>query len=258
MNSTEIQKIHAYCRISTNEYKQSFERQEEVISRYLEEHYKDIPRETHKECISGVKEKRPFLEKIVNDLKPGDLFVVSDLDRIARSVFHLLTISKKIEENGAFLLVVNRPELNTATPSGKFMFTLLSAVAEFEHSIILQRAQEGLRAARLRGVKAGPSRRLKPRAILKIAEEMKNPSTVVAELARVHGVSAGTIYRYVHNDGTLTEKGFDVVREEYPNFKRETSAAGMKQPTRRHKKEDLSHLPKKAKKQKTPKTLSIS
>ncbi|EME25735.1 Transposon Tn917 resolvase [Galdieria sulphuraria] len=247
MNSIQkVQKICVYLRISTNEYKQSFERQEDIVNQYLDQHYPGVPRQYYRETISGVAEKRYLLEKIVNDLKPGDLFVASDLDRIARSVFHLMAVARTIEEKKAFLLIANKPEINTNTPMGKFVYITMSAIAELEHSIILQRSQEGLRLARMKGVKIGPKRKLPADTILQIAREMKNPSTVVSKLAKVNNVSPITIYRYVKSDGTLTEKGFDAVREKYKDYEREETESFSEFPkkVRRHTKEELGRREK--------------
>jgi DNA invertase Pin-like site-specific DNA recombinase len=106
------------------------------------------------EKVSGVV-KRPALERLLDELDAGDVLVVTKLDRLARSTLDLLRIIDRIEKEGAGFKSLGDPWADTTTPHGKLMLTILSGVAEFERSLILQRTQEGRARALADGVRFG-------------------------------------------------------------------------------------------------------
>jgi DNA invertase Pin-like site-specific DNA recombinase len=108
----------------------------------------------HSEKVSGVV-RRPELERVLDNLEAGDTLVVCKLDRLARSTFDLLRIIDRIEKEGAGFRSLGDPWADTKSPHGRLMLTVLSGVAEFERSLILQRTQEGRARAMADGVRFG-------------------------------------------------------------------------------------------------------
>ncbi|MBB5372386.1 recombinase family protein [Acidocella aromatica] len=102
------------------------------------------------ECASGDDRNRPVLAKLLRDIRRGDTLVVVRLDRLARSVNHLLSVIGQIEANGAHFRSLRDP-IDTSTPQGMFSLQVLGAVAQLERALISERTKAGLDAARSRG-----------------------------------------------------------------------------------------------------------
>lgn len=99
---------------------------------------------------SGASRARPVLAKLVHDIRPGDVLVVVRLDRLARSVSHLLDVIERLEERGAHFRSLRDP-IDTSTPQGMFSLQVLGAVAQLERALIAERTKAGMRAAKARG-----------------------------------------------------------------------------------------------------------
>lgn len=99
---------------------------------------------------SGASRARPVLAKLVHDIRPGDVLVVVRLDRLARSVSHLLDVIERLEERGAHFRSLRDP-IDTSTPQGIFSLQVLGAVAQLERALIAERTKAGMRAAKARG-----------------------------------------------------------------------------------------------------------
>ncbi len=95
------------------------------------------------EKISGAVRKRPKLEAMLEQLRQGDVVVVTKLDRLARSTAELLRITDALNEKNAGIQSLDEPWANTTTPAGKMIMTVFGGIAEFERSLILTRTQEG-------------------------------------------------------------------------------------------------------------------
>lgn len=108
----------------------------------------------YQEKASGVKEDRTELTSMLDYVREGDVLVVTKLDRIARSTKHLLEIADTLEKKGVQFLVLNI-NLDTSTPTGKLMLTMLGAIATFEREMMLERQIEGIREAKLKGLYKG-------------------------------------------------------------------------------------------------------
>jgi DNA invertase Pin-like site-specific DNA recombinase len=108
---------------------------------------------------SGKSLKRPELQTILAKLKPGDEIVVFKLDRIARSLADLLSVVERIHQSGAKLVSITE-FIDTTSAAGRVVFQILGAFAEFERSIIVERTEAGMAAARKRGVRFGRQRHL--------------------------------------------------------------------------------------------------
>lgn len=108
----------------------------------------------HQEHGSGASRARPVLAKLMHDIRPGDVLVVVRLDRLARSVSHLLDVIERLEEKGAHFRSLRDP-IDTSTPQGMFSLQVLGAVAQLERALIAERTKAGMRAAKARGRLAG-------------------------------------------------------------------------------------------------------
>lgn len=151
----------------------------------------------YEEKRSAIK-TRPELERALSSLQPGDVLVVYKLDRIARSLSHLLQVLERLDKAGAGLKSLTEP-VDTQTPSGMFMIQVLGAAAQFERSLIRERAIAGMVEAYRRGVRFGLPRKLSDEQV----EEMKEARECGlswAALGRMYGVCPMTAKRYVTND----------------------------------------------------------
>jgi DNA invertase Pin-like site-specific DNA recombinase len=141
--------------------------------------------------------KRPALEAAIDYVRDGDEFVVMKLDRLARSVADLLAIEARLGAKAVTLRVEGSP-IETATPTGRLMFQVLGAVAEFERSLMLERQKVGVAKAKAEGRYRGRA----PTAQAK-AEKMKEllvSGFGRSEIARQLGVSVASVYRIVPPD----------------------------------------------------------
>ena len=135
--------------------------------------------------------ERPELEAALGFVREGDVFVVTKLDRLARSVANLMEIVARLEAKGVTLRILNL-SLDTATPTGKLMLTLMGGVAEFERTMMLERQREGIAKAKAEGTYKGR----KPTARAKTAEvaEMKAAGKSVRAIAEALGISVGSVH----------------------------------------------------------------
>ena len=146
------------------------------------------------EKVSGVKADRPQLAKLLSSLSPGDILVVSCLDRLARSTFDLLNILKTTAAKEANFLSLAEPWANISTAVGKLMLTVLSGVAEFERDLINLRTSEGRGRAMKAGVKFGPKPKLSAHQLQEIRRR-REAGESCRFLARSYRVSPNTISR---------------------------------------------------------------
>jgi DNA invertase Pin-like site-specific DNA recombinase len=126
--------------------------------------------EIHQEHGSGASRARPVLARLIREIKPGEVLVVVRLDRLARSVSHLLEVIETLEARKAHFRSLRDP-IDTSTPQGIFSLQVLGAVAQLERSLISERTRAGIKAAKARGKKPGNPgmRERQPEAIRKIA-----------------------------------------------------------------------------------------
>ena len=100
--------------------------------------------------VSGAKKQRPGLDQMIRELRKGDVIVVWKLDRLGRSLKHLVELVEQLMEMGVGLQSLNDP-IDTTTAQGKLIFNIFASLAEFERNIISERTKAGLEAARARG-----------------------------------------------------------------------------------------------------------
>ena len=151
------------------------------------------------DTISGSKTARPGLDEALTYLREGDTMVVWKLDRLGRSLKHLIEIITQLnDEEKEFKSL--QESLDTSSPSGKLLFHLLGSLAEFERSLIRERTVAGLAAARARGRTGGRPRVLNKRNLAMAKSMLADPSCSVAEVSKTLGVSKATIYNYLRDE----------------------------------------------------------
>ncbi len=158
---------------------------------------------------SGKRDDRPGLEACLKALREGDTLYIWKLDRLGRDLKHLVTTVRSLSERGVGLSVLTGQGANidTTTSSGKLIFGIFAALAEFEGDLIRERTVAGLAAARARGRKGGRQFELTKNQIRLAQSAMANRDTHVADLCRELGISRATLYRYVSPDGDLRDHG---------------------------------------------------
>jgi len=151
------------------------------------------------DVASGTKSSRPQWDEARRYLRGGDMLVVTKLDRAGRSVRHLVELAADLAERGIGLRVLGQG-IDTTTPGGRLFFHMLSAMAEFEHDLLVERVNDGLAAARARG-RTGGRRPVLTEAKRKRAQELYDARELtVAEIAKTVGVSETTLYRRLGTD----------------------------------------------------------
>src|SRR5271156_54900 len=154
MNS---KRVAIYARVSTLNHGQSPEMQLRELREYCQRRGLEIAGEYVDEGVSGGKDSRPQLDKLMADAhrRYFDAVVVWKFDRFARSVSHLLRALESFQALGIEFVSLSE-SLDTSTPAGKMVFTILGAVAELERSLIVERIKSGMKNARAKGHNPGP------------------------------------------------------------------------------------------------------
>lgn len=151
------------------------------------------------EKVSSVATKRPKLEAALDYVREGDTFVVTKLDRLARSVADLVSIMARLNAKGVSLRILAM-NLDTSTPTGKLMVNLLGSIAEFERDLMLERQREGIAKAKAEGKYKGraPTARRKTADILRLKAEGKSGDAIAVEL----GVSRSSVFRILRENSS--------------------------------------------------------
>ena len=144
--------------------------------------------------------RRPIYEKVMTRLKRGDTLVVWDLDRAFRSVVDAVLMAEHLKARGVHLRIVNL-DVDTATPGGMLVYTVMSAFAEFERRMLSRRTREGLEAARRRGKQLGRPRKLTDRQLHTARKRLARGATLTA-IAEDYGVAAWTLSRALRRAAT--------------------------------------------------------
>lgn len=152
---------------------------------------------------SGKLASRPELDKaLLVAARAGDQLVITKLDRLGRSLEHLIALSTQLQTRGVDLVVLDQG-IDTSTAVGRMFFQILGAIAEFEHALMSERTRDGLDAARARGRTGGQKPKLTPRQA-KVAQDMydeRGPdghrAHTVQQIADEFGVARPTIYRHL-------------------------------------------------------------
>ncbi|RUO81005.1 recombinase [Idiomarina tyrosinivorans] len=145
---------------------------------------------------SGKNTERPELEACLKALRSGDTLVVWRLDRLGRSLGDLVKLVTTLEEQKIGFESLQE-KIETTSASGKLVFHVFAALAEFERNLISERTRAGLKAARARGRLGGRKPKLKQKDIREIKALLKDPNIPVSDIAKRFGVSRTTIYNRV-------------------------------------------------------------
>ena len=183
-----------YARISTKE--QSFDLQIDALRKAGCE-------KVYRETVSGATTERPVLDALLQDLRASDILIIWKLDRLGRSLRHLVDLAGILLEREIGLKSLNDP-IDTTTPQGRLSFNLFASLAEFERDLIRERTQAGLKAARARGRKGGRPKGLQPQAkrTACAAETLYLEQRLsVREIAMELGIAKSTLYKYLRHRG---------------------------------------------------------
>jgi DNA invertase Pin-like site-specific DNA recombinase len=146
------------------------------------------------ETASGLKADRPVLQRMVDEARPGDVIVIYSLSRIGRSIRHLLDLVQDLDTRKIGLKSLTET-IDTTTAQGRFVFTLFSALNQFEVELLRERTRAGLAAARARGRTSGRPRSLVGPKIEMARTLLAKGDMTMGEIARQLQVSPGTLYR---------------------------------------------------------------
>lgn len=151
------------------------------------------------EKASGAKKDRSGLERVREQLRKGDVLVVWRLDRLGRSLRHLIELMTELEGQGTGFQSVTEA-IDTTTPGGKLVFHIFGALAEFERNLIRERTKAGLEAARARGRKGGRRKKLGEKQRKLSVELYRSKKHPIDEICRTVGISKPTLYAYVREE----------------------------------------------------------
>jgi len=155
------------------------------------------------EVISGAATERPILAKLLDEVRPGDIVVVWKLDRLGRSLKHLVETVNLLLKQDVGIKSLNDP-IDTTTPQGRLVFNLFASLAEFERDVIRERTQAGLSAARARGRTGGRPKGLPQhaQATACAAETLYREGILSAQQIAEHlHISKSTLYAYLRHRG---------------------------------------------------------
>lgn len=176
-----------YARVST--IHQNLDMQEQELKKAgCEKIFTDV--------ISGAKADRPGLDEVLEFARKGDTVVVWKLDRLGRSIRHLIETVQMLQERKIGFKSVQE-NIDTTTSGGKLVFHIFSALAEFERDLIRERTHAGLEAARSRGRNGGRPKKLTGKKLKLFHDMRKNPEHSIGDICAAVGISKATYYRYV-------------------------------------------------------------
>lgn len=147
------------------------------------------------DTASGKNAKRPGLRRAIRRLRPGDSLVVWKLDRLGRSVRDLITLVSELQERGIHFRSLT-DSIDTSTPAGRFFFHVMSALAEMERELIVERTRAGLAAAREQG-RIGGRRRIMTTEVVERCRRMLENGATRQQVADIVGVGLKSIYKYL-------------------------------------------------------------
>ena len=178
--------IFGYARVSTEQ--QNLDRQLDMLQKYGVNYI-------YNEKMTGTKRNRPELEKLLERLTEGDTVVVESLSRLGRSTKDLIWLMETFNTKGVNLVSL-KESIDTNTSTGKLLFTLMSAIAQFERDVIADRTREGIASARARGRKGGRPKTNPEK--LKMAVKLYNSKQYsIKEIEEMTGIKKDTLYRAI-------------------------------------------------------------
>jgi DNA invertase Pin-like site-specific DNA recombinase len=176
-----------YARVSTHE--QTLDLQQDALKKAgCEKVFSDT--------VTGAQLERNGLKEALQFMRAGDILVVWKLDRLGRSLRHLIDTVRQLEDEGKeFQSITER--IDTTTPGGKLIFHIFGALAEFERDLIRERTLAGLASARTRGKVGGRPRRLSMKQIDILRSLYQNKRNSIPDILKSLHISKTTLYRYV-------------------------------------------------------------
>lgn len=177
--------IIGYARVSTVE--QSLDRQLDALESCGVE-------KVFTEKVTGKKSDRPELLRMMDQLRDGDVVIVSELTRLSRSTKDLFAIVEQVQAKGADIKSLKEAWLDTTTAHGKLMFTIVAGLSQFEADLISQRTREGLAAARARGRLGGRPRVAVDKANMALKMYDSNEFSI-GEICKSCHIGKSTLYR---------------------------------------------------------------
>ena len=182
-------RVAMYSRVSTDG--QNTDGQESEMREYAKNRGWEVTR-VYRDKMSGVKSSRPALDELMADARKRamDVVLVWRFDRFARSVSHLLLALESFRTVGIEFASLSE-QIDTSTPTGKMIFTVLGAVAELERSLIVERVRMGLQSARKKGKRLGrpPIRQLNPAEVERVRADRATGKFSLRRLAKKYGTS---------------------------------------------------------------------
>jgi DNA invertase Pin-like site-specific DNA recombinase len=157
----------------------------------------DCDRVYHEKMSASSAHTRPELQKALDFVRDEDVFIVTKLDRLARSVVDLSEIVKKLQKKNVDLVVLDQG-IDTTTIYGRLQFNILAAIGEFERELIRERSLEGRMKALQRGVKFGARPKLSAQELRELVNDFKAPGCSKSEIAENYGISRASVYRLYH------------------------------------------------------------
>lgn len=176
--------VFGYARVSTEA--QNLDRQLDALEKYGVDMI-------YNEKMSGTKKNRPELTKLLDRITEGDTVVVESLSRLGRSTKDLIELTETFQSKGVNLVSL-KESIDTNSPTGKLLFTLMSAITQFERDVIADRTREGLKAARARG-RMGGRPRADPEQVKKAVKLYKTEQYSIKEIEELTGIKKSTLYR---------------------------------------------------------------
>jgi len=173
-----------YARVSTDS--QNLDRQLDALKKCNV----DI---IYNEKITGTKRERPELMKLLERITKGDKIIIESLSRLGRSTRDLIELMDLFDKKGVDLISL-KESIDTSTSTGKLIFTLMSAIAQFERDVIADRTKEGLAAARARG-RIGGRPKINDEHIKKAIKLYNTKQYSLSEIYELTGVKKSTLYR---------------------------------------------------------------
>jgi DNA invertase Pin-like site-specific DNA recombinase len=146
--------------------------------------------------VSGTKAERKGLTQALSHLRPGDTLVVWRLDRLGRSLRHLIDTVTSLNDRGVGFKSLQE-NIDTTTSGGKLVFHIFGALAEFEREIIRERTNAGLKSARTRGRVGGRPKILSTKEVQMLRNMAADKSLAVSDICKTLGIGRTTFYRYV-------------------------------------------------------------
>lgn len=195
-----------YMRVSTGE--QNLDLQRDALERVgCERIYDDV--------CSGRATERPGLAKALDVARDGDALVVWKLDRIGRSLTHVVGLVSELQKGGVGLKVLTG-DVDTTTATGRLVFGIFATLAEFERDLIHERTMAGLAAARARGRAGGRPRVMTKQKLRAAMAMMADRDNAARDVAAQLGVSLSTLYAYVDAKGRPREQATELLGKRAP------------------------------------------